>query len=69
MRLENVLKLLRDKKIVHNYDNYHDTLVDYDYTKYKSGTNTPGFTEKAKELAQFFPRTGAVSPKKEDNVD
>ena len=68
LRLENVMKMLKDTKIVHDYDNYRDTLVDYDHAKYKSGTNTPGYTEKTKELSQFFPRTGTASSKKEDDV-
>jgi hypothetical protein len=53
-----LLRLLTDFKIVHDFDNYHDALTDYNYTRYKSTTNTPGFTEKANYLKQFFPNTG-----------
>ena len=63
LRLENILKVMSDLKIVHDYDNYQASLVDYDYAKYKSGTNAIGFTQKAKELKQFFPNTGSSSKK------
>ena len=57
-RLEQLTRLLSDFKIVHDYDNYQAALTDYDYTKYKSGTSTPGFSEKGADLKQFFPNTG-----------
>lgn len=57
-RLTNIVKLLTDFKISHDYDNYKDALVDYDYCQYKARTNTPGFVEKAADLKQFFPNTG-----------
>lgn len=57
-RLEQLTRVLSDFKIVHDYDNYQAALTDYDYTKYKAGTSTPGFTEKAADLKQFFPNTG-----------
>jgi hypothetical protein len=46
--------MLEDFKIVHDYDNYQDSLTDYRFTQYKSSTNVPGFTEKADYLKQFF---------------
>jgi hypothetical protein len=60
-------RMLSDFKIVHDYDNYRNALVDYDFASYKSGTNTPGFAEKHKKLKQFFPNSGAggTTPKKE----
>lgn len=58
-RLATLTRMLSDFKIVHDYDNYQDALTDYDYTKYKSSTKTPGFTEKVGELRQFFPNTTA----------
>jgi hypothetical protein len=57
-RLATLTRMLSDFKIVHDYDNYKDGLTDYDYSKYKAGTKTPGFTEKVEELKQFFPNTG-----------
>lgn len=49
--------MLSDFKIVHDYDNYQDVLIDYDYSQYKANTKAPGFTEKVEELKQFFPNT------------
>lgn len=57
-KIKTLHRMITDFKIVHDYDNYQDALTDYDYTKYKSGTNTPGFTEKQTYLKQFFPNTG-----------
>jgi hypothetical protein len=57
-RLTNIVKLLTDFKIAHDYDNYKDALDDYDYCQYKARTKTPGFVEKAADLKQFFPNTG-----------
>ncbi|KUJ62118.1 hypothetical protein AR687_08825 [Flavobacteriaceae bacterium CRH] len=56
MRLEAMVNNLNNNKILHDYDCYHVALTDYDYSKYKAGTKTPGFEVKVKELAQFFPR-------------
>ena len=57
-RLENVLRMLTDFKIIHDYDNYQNALTDYDYTKYKSNTDVAGFSEKLNYLKQFFANTG-----------
>lgn len=65
MRLQQLTRTLSDLKIAHDYDNYQDALMDYDYTKYKSGTHAIGFTEKNSTLAQFFQRS---APKASDNT-
>ena len=57
-KIENLLRMLTDFKILHDYDNYQDSLTDYDYTKYKASTSAPGYTEKQAYLRQFFPNTG-----------
>ncbi len=66
-KLITLQRMLSDFKIVHDYDNYQNALVDYDFAGYKSGTATPGFAEKHKKLKQFFPNSGASaeSPKKD----
>lgn len=61
-RIATLTRMLSDFKIVHDFDNYQDALTDYDYSKYKAGTKTPGYTEKVDELKQFFPNTGATTP-------
>ena len=53
-RLTTLMRMLTDFKIVHDYDNFHAALTDYDYTKYKSGTKSTGYTEKLNYLKQFF---------------
>ncbi len=60
-RLATITRMLSDFKIVHDYDNYQDALTDYDFSKYKSTTKTPGFTGKVDEMRQFFPNTSASS--------
>lgn len=57
-KIENLLRMLTDFKIVHDYDNYQDSLTDYDYTKYKASTSALGYNEKQAYLRQFFPNTG-----------
>jgi hypothetical protein len=57
-RLQNLLNGLDNNKILHDYDNYQASLTDYGYSQYKAGTKTSGYEAKAKEVAQFFSRTG-----------
>ena len=57
-RIATIARMLSDFKIVHDYDNYQNALTDYDYSQYKAGTKTPGFSEKVADLKQFFPNTG-----------
>lgn len=60
-RLEALIRMATDYKIVHDYDNFQASLTDYAYTQYKASTNTPGFAAKEAELKQFFPRSGSSS--------
>lgn len=57
-RMLSSLRMLTDFKIVHDFDNYQAALTDYDYSKYKAGTKTPGFTEKVADMKVFFPNSG-----------
>ena len=61
-KIENLLRMVTDFKIVHDYDNYQNALTDYDYTKYKANTSIPGFAEKQAYLRQFFPNTQSNTP-------
>lgn len=56
--LEGIMEPMQSAKILHDYDVYQNALVDYDYTKYKANTSSPGFNTKLNEIKQFFPRTG-----------
>lgn len=67
-RLLSLLRMLTDFKIVHDYDNYQDALTDYDYSKYKAGTKTPGFSEKVADIKTLFPNSGGSGTPPEPNV-
>ncbi|WP_062055852.1 hypothetical protein [Aquimarina longa] len=56
-RIESLAYRLESTKILHDYDNYQDTLNDYAYSQYSKGAGKPGFTEKVAELKQFFSRS------------
>lgn len=45
---------LNNAKILHDWDNYRAALTDYDYTKYKNSTASPGYENKERDIAQFF---------------
>lgn len=57
-RLALFTEMAGDTKIMHDYDVYQAALTDYDYTKYKASTNTPGYDTKYDDLRQFFPGGG-----------
>ena len=60
-RLDALQEMASDTKMMHDYDVYQASLLDYDFTKYKMGTNTPGFDTKYQDIKQFFPNTGGSS--------
>jgi hypothetical protein len=53
---------IKNAKILHDHDSYQNALTDYDYTKYKMGTSTPGYETKYNELKQFFERNTPPTP-------
>lgn len=55
-RLENLLDRLKNAKTLYDYDNYQDSLNDYNYTAFRAGSNAVGFENKYRELKQFFAR-------------
>lgn len=48
---------------LHDYDKYQETLDDYAYANYKTGTSSPGYEAKQKELKQLFIRTQKADEK------
>lgn len=54
LRLESLLDGLGGAKILHDWDNYKASLVDYDYAKFKANTQAVGYKTKVEEIAQFF---------------
>lgn len=69
-RLESLIEGLKNAKVLHDWDNYQASMDDYQFAKYKTGTNAIGYRVKADEIAQFFTggeNTGASPQKKADN--
>ena len=58
-QVEDILRILINAKILHDYDNYQAALQDYSYTVYKAGAglSSAGFETKTNDLKQFFNRT------------
>lgn len=56
-----ISEIASDTKILHDHDVYQAALMDYDYTKYKMGTNSAGYDTKYEDLKQFFPGGGHAS--------
>jgi hypothetical protein len=63
-RLEAMVINLNNNKILHDFDNYSNSLTDYGFSQYKLGTKAPGFAKKVAEIGQFFSRTAATTPEK-----
>ncbi len=58
LRMTSILKMVIDAKILHDYDNYQNSLTDYFYTKYKNSTTGGGsWSVKKDELRQLFPKS------------
>lgn len=57
LRFREITTGLENAKIMHDYDNYHDALIDYAYTEYKLGTKQVGYETKYNELRQFFKKS------------
>lgn len=66
-RLSNIVYRLESTKILHDSDNYEDSLKDYAYSKYKNDAKEVGFYIKVSELKQFFARTGILKKSNKKN--
>ncbi len=53
---------LNNAKILHDWDNYRASLLDYDFAKYKNSTSVAGYETKVTELKQFFAGRGNFGP-------
>jgi len=53
-RLSAVMERMENNKILLDFDNYQNALMDYSFTKYKKDTDKPGFVSKYETLRQFF---------------
>jgi uncharacterized FlgJ-related protein len=61
LRLSNLVYQLESTKILHDYDNYQDSLSYYAYAEYRANRNIAGASEIHATLQQFFPRTGTAT--------
>lgn len=57
-RIASFIGMMENAKILHDWDNYQNSLTDYSYTQYKADTEAGGYEVKRNELRQFFPNTG-----------
>lgn len=67
-RVQSLLDGLSNAKILHDWDNYQASLSDYEFAKYKNGTNAVGYETKVNELKQFFNRSGETNTPVEKSV-
>lgn len=59
LRLTALAKAMLETKRLHDYDNYENALIDYDYAKYKDRTSQGlGYDTKVEEIGQFFKNNG-----------
>lgn len=64
-RLNALTTRATNSKILHDYDNYQESLADYAYTSFRVNSRGVGFEDKHKELKQFFAKPRKNSAEKE----
>ncbi|MCF8461977.1 MAG: hypothetical protein K9G46_14750 [Flavobacteriales bacterium] len=68
IRMMALAHTLTESRRLHDYDNFQNAMVDYEYAKYRNRTDAGlGFDTKVDELKQFF--TGGSMPTLPDGVD
>ena len=55
--LNALMETMENNKILHDFDNFQNALMDYAFTQYKKDTDVPGFVNKYEALRQFFVRS------------
>lgn len=64
LQLQSATQMMLNIKILHDYDNYQDTLRDYRFATYKNKFgNHVGYSSKIAALKVFFPKTGKTKKK------
>lgn len=56
-RMQTLVEMMQNNKILHDHDNYSDSLAYYEYIQYRSNRGVAGAVQLAQELKQFFMRT------------
>ena len=69
-RLRAVMETMENNKILRDFDNYQNALLEYSFTKYKKDTDESGYVSKYEALRQFFvsgnARKAATGKEKEE---
>lgn len=66
-RLETIATRVNNSKILHDYDNYQDSLEDYAYTNFRARSKMVGYETKYNECKQFFSKSRKKDAPKEEN--
>ena len=62
LRLMALANAMLETKRLHDFDNYQNALIDYDFAKYKDRTSPGlGYDTKVAEIGQFFKNSGGGS--------
>ena len=61
-RLDSITEQIGDTKILHDNDNYQQSLTQYSYVSYMANENVPGTTTIKEDLGQFFNRPATETP-------
>jgi hypothetical protein len=63
-KIESLQMRMLSIKILHDYDNNKDALLDYQHAKHKNRfSNQTGYANKIESLKNFFPKTGKTKKK------
>ncbi len=57
-KLDSITEQITDTRILHDNDNFQQSLTQYSYLSYLSQQNVADTTGLKEEVAQFFPRVG-----------
>lgn len=66
-RLETIATRVNNSKILHDYDNYQDSLEDYAYTNFRARSKMVGYETKYNECKQFFSKSRKKDTPKDEN--
>lgn len=68
-RLNALVHSLQSTKIMHDYDNFQDSLKEYGYSQYQHGAGEDGYSAKVEDFKQFFSKSGKPKPPANEGDD